>query len=97
MRKLIKSKKGFELGGLYQFVLMLVLIGMILGVGVLILDKFAATSSITSTAATAINDTRDAITPIATTWLPLIVTIVVLAIILTIVIRSFAQTGGGRR
>jgi len=84
-------KKGVELGELYNFVLLLVLIGMILGVGVLVLDKFAATSSITVTAASAINDTRDAIIPIATTWLPLIVTVVVLAIILTLVIRSFSQ------
>lgn len=80
-----------EIGDLYQFVLMLVLIGMILGVGVIVLDNFATSDSITATAATAINASRDAITPIATTWLPLIVTISVLAIILTLVIRSFAQ------
>lgn len=90
-KKLLKNKKGVEIGELYNFVLLLVLIGMILGVGVLVLDKFSATSGVTSTASQAINDTRDAITPIATTWLPLIVTVVVLAIILTLVIRSFAQ------
>lgn len=83
-----------EVAGLYQFVLLLVLIGMILGVGVLVLDKFAATSGLTSNAITAINDTVNAITPISTTWLGLIVTIAVLAIILTLVIRSFA--GGVR-
>ena len=80
-----------ELGDLYQFVLLLVLIGMILGVGILVLDKFAASSGVTSTAETAINATRDAISPIASTWLPLIVTVAILAIILTLVIRSFAQ------
>lgn len=79
-----------EVGDLYQFVLLLVLIGMILGVGILVLDKFAASSGVTATAQTAINATRDAITPIASTWLPLIVTVAVLAIILTLVIRSFA-------
>jgi len=79
-----------EIGDLYQFVLMLVLIGMILGVGVLILGKFGATSGITTEASTAINDTVSAMTPIATTWLPLIVTVAILAIILTLVIRSFA-------
>ena len=82
-----------ELGDLYQFVLLLVLIGMILGVGILVLDKFAATSGITATAQAAINGTRDALSPIATTWLPLIVTVVVLAIILTLVIRSFVIKG----
>lgn len=84
-----------ELNSLYGFVLMLVLIGMILGVGILILDRFSATSGLTSTASLAINNTRDAITPIASTWLPLIVTIVILAIILVIVVRSFSM--GGRQ
>ena len=87
------GKKGFELGNLYSFVLMLVLIGMILGVGVLILDKFGATAGLTDTTVSVINDTRDAISPIASTWLPLIVTIVVLAIILVIVVRSFRAGG----
>lgn len=82
-----------EVGGLYQFVLLLVLIGMILGVGVLVLDKFAATSGLTTNAQNAINDTVNAITPIASTWLGLIVTIAVLAIILTLVIRSFSMGG----
>lgn len=78
-----KNKKGaMELGGLYSFVLLLVLVGMIIGdfvsaadetkVGVLVLDKFAATSGLTDTAELAINNSRDAITPIASTWLPLI-------------------------
>lgn len=84
---------SMEVGQLYQLVLLLVLIGMILGVGVLVLDKFAQTSGVTATAALAINNTRDAITPIASTWLPLIVTVAVLAIILTLVIRSFAGQG----
>lgn len=79
-----------DVGDLYQFVLLLVLIGMLLGVGVVVLDNFASSTGVTSAAATAINDTRDALTPIASTWLPLIVTVAVLAIILTLVIRSFA-------
>jgi|TARA_Y100000034_G_C6647331_1_gene283212 MFS superfamily sulfate permease-like transporter len=82
-----------EIGDLYSFVLTLVLIGMILGVGILVLGKFSITTGITDKASQGINDTIDAITPIASTWLPLIVTVVVLAIILTLVIRSFA----GRR
>lgn len=80
-----------EVGDLYQFVLLFVLIGMILGVGILVLDRFSASTGVTTAAQTAINGTRDALTPIATTWLPLIVTVAVLAIILTLVIRSFAQ------
>ena len=83
-----------ELRNLYSFVLLLVLVGMIVGVGVLVLDKFAATSGITTAAVTSINASRDAVGGIATSWLALIVTIAVLAIILTLVVSSF---GGGRR
>lgn len=78
------------IGGLYQFVLLLVMVGMIIGVGVLTLDKFAASSGVTAAAGSALNSTRDEIGNIASTWLGLIVTIVVLAIILGIVIQSFA-------
>jgi hypothetical protein len=80
---------------LYTFVLSLVLIGMILGVGILVLDKFMGTSGLGATSVTAINKTIIAISDIPNTWLGLIVTIVVLAIILTLVIRSFAF-GGNR-
>lgn len=82
-----------ELNQLYQFVLMLVMVGMILGVGILVLDKFATSSGVTGTAATAINDTRAAIATISSTWMSLIVTVAILAIILVLVIRSF---GAGR-
>ena len=81
-----------EVGSLYQFVLLIVLVSMILGVGVLVLGKFAASSGLTENATATLNSGISALTPIASTWLPLIVTISVLAIILTLVIRSFAQT-----
>ena len=79
-----------EVSGLYQFVLLLVMVGMILGIGILTLDKFYGTTGITANAKSAIGNTTLALTPIATDWLPLIVTVAVLAIILTLVIRSFA-------
>jgi hypothetical protein len=86
-----------EIGNLYQLVLMLVLVGMILGVGILTLDKFAATSGITSASAAVLGNTSAALAPIASSWLPLIVTVAVLAIILTLVLRSFAFSGTGGR
>jgi len=155
-----------ELSNLQGFVLIMVLVGMVLGVGVLVLDEFGTavkdstvitdeTVSFVAAAGTTVNDdvsaitqitnttvtctvfnsanscanwtsagalvlnsstftntTRDynvtytydadststttlasvvtGITPIATTWLPLIITIAVLAIILVLVIRSFS-------
>jgi len=79
-----------QVGDLYQLILVLVLSGMILGVGVLTLGKFGATSGITNDASDAINETIDALTPIASDWMPLIVTVSVLAIVLILVLRSFA-------
>jgi hypothetical protein len=83
---------AMDISDLYNFVLLLVLVGLIVGVGVLVLDKFGATSGVTDDAETAINDSRDAIGGIATDWMALIVTIGVLAIILGLVLRSFTGT-----
>jgi len=81
-----------EIGNLYQIVLTIVLVGMILGVGILVLDKFESSSAdINGSVSSALNGTRDALTPIGSTWLPLIVTVSVLSIILTLVIRSFVM------
>jgi len=52
--------RPLEIGDLYQLVLVLVLVGMILGVGVLVLDKFGSTSGITTNAKVALNDTVNA-------------------------------------
>jgi hypothetical protein len=78
-----------EIRDLYGFVLLLVLVGMLIGVGILTLDKFSATSGITASAQTALNNSRDALAEIPSTWLVLLVTIVVLGIIMGIVIKSF--------
>jgi len=82
-----------EIGQLYQFVLILVLVGMIVGVGILVLDKFSTSTGVTTTAQTALNSTRDAVSSVATDWLPLIVIIAVMAIVLGLVIRSFVGKG----
>lgn len=155
-----------EINKIHGFVLLLVIIGMILGVGILTLDKYSRAVRTTTTitdanvnvssgsatlsqeycltiatitnatgattwdastynvsytnldtcvitsdlpvtqkynitytygadteAQTASTNTVTAITPIASTWLPLIVTVFVLAIIMGLVIRSFAGQG----
>lgn len=83
-----------EVRDLYGFVLAIVLIGMILGVGMIILSNFSTSSGVSGAASTAINNTITAMAPIASTWMGLIVTIAVLAIILRLVIGSF---GGAAR
>jgi len=79
-----------EVGNLYQFVLVLVLVGLIAGVGVLILDKFSSTSGVTDEASAAINASRDAVAEVPENWMSLIVTIGILAVILGLVLASFA-------
>ena len=83
-----------NVGNLYQFVLVIVLVGMLVGVGVLALSTFGGTSGIGAAASTAINASGTAVGGVANTWLGLIVTIGVLAIIITLVISGF---GGGRQ
>jgi hypothetical protein len=83
-----------EINQLYSFALTIVLVGLIVGVGVLVLDKFGTTSGVGSSASTAINASRDAVGDIADTWMTLIVTIGVMALIIFLVVRSFA---GGRQ
>jgi len=78
-----------EVSGLYQFVLLFVLVGVLIGVGVLTLDKFATSSGVTGVASDAINSTRAEIATISTSWLGLIITIGVMAMILSMVIGSF--------
>ncbi len=96
LSKLIRNKKGLEVNQLYQFVLLIVLVGMVIGVGVLSLDKFSTSSGVTATASAAINATRVEVANIATDWLGLIVTVGVLSIILFLVVRSFGATQGPR-
>jgi len=84
-----------DVSGLYNFVLLIVLVGILGGVGVLVLDKFSASSGVTESAQASINGTRDAVGEIGTTWMSLIVTVGVLAVILVLVLRSFGA-GQGR-
>ena len=80
-----------NLGETYQAVLMLVLIGMIVGVGVLSLDRLGDQTGNTTQAA--INASRDAIGGFASNWMELIVTMIALAIILTLVVTAFVFRG----
>jgi hypothetical protein len=80
-----------EIKDLYGLVLMLVLIGILMGISFLILDKFQTSSGITNNAATFISNTSASIMPISTTWLPIIVVISAAAIVLSLVINAFRQ------
>jgi len=78
-----------ELKDLFSFVLMLVIVGMIIGIGVIIFDKFGQSTAVTTTANTTITAMRTEIANISTNWIGLMVTVVILAIILVLVIGNF--------
>ncbi len=84
---------AMQLGDLYNMVLLLIMVGILVGIGVLALDKLGGSTGITPVAQLAINGTRDAISPIGTVWMSLIVTISVLGIIMSIVLLSFGIRG----
>ena len=79
-----------NLGDMYPAVLTIVLIGIVIGVGVIVLDEFGGSAGIGTQASTAINSTRDAVDDFVT-WIPVIVIIIAAAIILGLVMRSFRQ------
>jgi len=85
-----------DIQGLYGFVLTLVLVGMIVGIGVLVLDKLTTSTAVTASANTSIIASRDAIGSVATDWMGLIVTIGILALILGMTIAGFAYFGRRR-
>ena len=87
-------KKGLGINDMFPIIVTLVLVGVVLGVGLVVLQNFQDASSVTGTdAATAINDTQNALGDFAADWLPIIVIAIAAAIILALVISGFA----GRR
>jgi len=96
MYKMFKKKKGMELGGLYNFILTLVMIGMLLGLSFVLLGKLGGSSGMTDTAGDAINATTTALTEIPNTWLGLIVVFVIIIILMGLFIRGLGGVGQGR-
>lgn len=85
-----------NLGDLYQFVIVLILIGFVVGLGIVVLDKFMGTTGLSSTAVAAINNTIVAIAEIPNTWLGLLVTAVVVILILGLIVGGLMRFGMGR-
>lgn len=81
-----------NIGDLYPAILSLVLVGVILGVGILILDKLGSTSGMGVSASTAINATRDSVDDFAG-WISTIVVIIAASVIIGLVVRSFGSGG----
>ena len=91
MRSLLKNKKGISLGDLYPAVLTIVLIGIILGIGLYVLNQVEANISGGSTY---INTTVTGLGGLAS-WIAVIVMVIAAAVILGIVISSFGSRSRG--
>ena len=87
---LIRDKKGLALGDLYSAVLTIVLVGIVLGVGLYVLNRVEA--NITGGSAQ-INTTITGLGGLAS-WIAVIVVVIAASVVLGIVISSF---GGSRR
>lgn len=96
--KLLKSKAGMQLGDLYQFVLVIIVTGFLVGVGALALANFMDSDAVSSNAQAVevINGTLMALTPIGETWMGLIVTIGILSIVMGLIIGGFMYFRKGR-
>jgi len=91
MRSLLKNKKGISLGDLYPAVLTIVLIGIILGIGLYVLNQVEANIAGGSTY---INTTVTGLGGLAS-WIAVIVVVIAAAVILGIVISSFGSRSRG--
>ena len=92
LRSLVKNKKGLSLGDMYPAVLTIVLIGIVLGVGLYVLDQF--TVNITGDAQTAVNATIDGLAEMAD-WVAIIVVVIAAAVVLGVVLSSFGGRNSG--
>lgn len=85
------DKKGLAFNDLFQFVLLVVMVAIVIGAGVLALDKFGGVAATSSAAAsTAINNARTEVGNISTNWLGIIITIAMVAILIGLLVTSFS-------
>ena len=85
------KKKGLSLGDLYPAVLTIVLVGIVLGIGLYVLNQVEA--NITGGSAQ-INTTITGLGGLAD-WIGVIVVVIAAAVVLGVVINSFGSRGRG--
>lgn len=86
------NTKG-NIGALYPTILALVLIGMLLGAGLLVLDKFSQATTAGSYARNGTEKALSALYDIPNTWLSVIIVVIVAGLVIGILVGAF----GGKR
>jgi len=87
---MVNKNKKAQIGNVPQYVIAFVLIGLIVAVGVVVLDKFMGVSGLATGSVNAINATINAITPITTDWLPILVIVAIVGVVLALILGAFA-------
>lgn len=78
---------ALDLNDMSGVVIVLVTTGIVLGIGLTVLESFVGATS--GSVATSVNDTANAIGDFGTSWLPIIVTVTASVIVLGLVLRAF--------
>jgi len=76
-----------DLNKVIQYIMVLVIAGMFLGIGVTVLNSLADSSATSGTAETAINNTVTAIATIPSTWLPILVIVAMAGIVIFLITK----------
>ncbi len=85
----MRNKKG-QVSNIPAYVISFVLIGLIVAVGIIVLDRFMGVAGLSATTTGAINDTINSITPITSDWLPIIVIVAIVGVLLALILGAFA-------
>jgi len=83
------TKIRANLGGLFQDVLSLVLIAVLLGAGLLALGQFKGAMTANSAEANATGSNITAIGGIASTWMTVIVSVLMAGLVIYILVKAF--------
>ena len=83
MEYLLKNKKG-QIGTLQTIIITLVVVGIVLGIGFLVLEKFMDQMDTGSEAEAGVNDTIQALAEVPS-WLSIVVILAIVGILLAIV------------
>jgi len=90
-----KNKKGLGIGDIYPVVLTIALVGILLAIVLFILDEFGDQMTENSSAQNATEDISDDFVDFIP-WIGVILLVVAAAIVIGVLMRSFAGGAGGR-
>ena len=91
MKSLLENRKG-QLATLQTIIITLVVIGIVLGIGLLVLEEFMSNLTSGSEAKSGVNETINALATIPT-WLSIIVLLAIVGILLAIVFSVLPRAG----